>query len=349
LLLQNLPIDRLPGLGGDLGANVMSEIGVATAGDLIQRRADVLRAFPERGEWIIALASGMDSAADPVKDRQLVKTLSNGKTFFGRNALRSVAEVEYWFRAFAGELHQRYMEQLLKHQRAPTSIGIQITVGSCSGWQNMKGSTESFSRQQPIGLGRSGTVAEIVSAATSCFQRWLAGVQFQELCIVTMGLNLGKFADLENSAPIKSFFGKASSTSSAKSVTSDASVGATSDSASAKAKAKAAIGSGSIRSFFAKPSAPSSSSGAVRAENVEASKSSSQDAFRGLEASQVDEAVFAQLPSSIQKEIAEQLRLPQNRPGKRTPHVPTATCDVATPQRKKLRQDCQEVVEIEID
>mmetsp|Transcript_12636 Transcript_12636/g.20925 ORF Transcript_12636/g.20925 Transcript_12636/m.20925 type:complete len:628 (-) Transcript_12636:60-1943(-) len=352
LLLQSLPIDRLPGLGGDLGANVMSEIGVATAGDLLQRREDVLRAFPERGEWIIALASGMDSAADSVKDRQLVKSLSNGKTFFGSKALRTVAEVEYWFRAFAGELHQRYMDQVLKHHRAPTSIGIHVTVGACSSWLNRKGSTDSFSRQQPISLGRCGTVAEIASAATSCFQRWFAGTQCQELFIVMMGLNLGKFVDLDNSAPIKSFFGKAASTSSTKSSTCPPSIGTMTDLISASSSAKTqgknvASGGSSIKAFFAKSPASKSTSTAVQAV-AGVSHAQHPSSRHGLNASQFDEEVFAQLPTSIQKEIAEQLRLPHHVGSCKSIGTTTA-CDVATPQRKKLRQDCQEVVEIEID
>lgn len=349
LLLHSMPIDRLPGLGGDLGASVMSEIGVKTAGELVQRRTDVLTAFPEKGEWIVGLASGMDSAADAVKDRQLVKSLSNGKTFFGRNALRTVSEVEYWLRAFAGELHQRYMEQILQHQRAPSSVGIQITSGSCSGWQNMKGNTSSCSRQQPISLGRCGTVAEIASAAISCFHRWFAGTQSQEFYIVTLGLNLGKFVDLESSVQIQSFFCKAGSTSAK---TSTVGIGsATEATSTGKLQGKSSVGSGSIRAFFAKTSA-SASSAPVRtdAEPVQNQHPSRGCEIRGLDASQVDEAVFAELPLSIQKEIAAQLRLPQHHIAKCTTKVSAATCDVATPQRKKLRRDCpEEIVEIEID
>merc|ERR1712157_668779 len=135
--------------------------------------------FPEKGEWLLALASGKDSAADPVKDRQLVKSLSNGKTFFGSCRLRTVAEVEHWLGELACELHQRYQEQVEQNQRAPTTIGVHVGVGGARG-KGTQGVAQSSSRQQPIDLGRSGTLAQVVASARACFQRWHNSLGIQQ-------------------------------------------------------------------------------------------------------------------------------------------------------------------------
>eukprot|EP00435_Cladocopium_sp_Y103_P006293 s3560_g2.t1 len=118
VLLKDLPLDRLPGLGGDFGQAVKTRFEVETAGQLLQvSRMEVMKHFPQRGEWLLALAAGEDSAAEAVKDRQLVKSLSNGKTFFGEKRLRSLAEVDYWLGELAGELHRRYQKQALNFTR----------------------------------------------------------------------------------------------------------------------------------------------------------------------------------------------------------------------------------------
>eukprot|EP00913_Durusdinium_trenchii_P018809 g17676.t1 len=134
VLLKDLPLDRLPGLGGDFGQAVKSRFGVQSAGELLQvPRPDVLKQFPQRGEWLLALAAGDDSAAEAVKDRQLVKSLSNGKTFFGEKRLRSLEEVDYWLGELTGELHRRYLQQVEKHQRTPrTPEQILQTAKACA-------------------------------------------------------------------------------------------------------------------------------------------------------------------------------------------------------------------------
>eukprot|EP00434_Breviolum_minutum_P017205 symbB.v1.2.015189.t2/scaffold1044.1/size142232/10 len=109
---QDLPLDRLPGLGGDFGQAVKTRLEVETAGQVLQVPREVMKHFPQKGEWLLALAAGEDSAAEAVKDRQLVKSLSNGKTFFGDKRLRSLAEVDYWLGELSGELHRRYQKQV---------------------------------------------------------------------------------------------------------------------------------------------------------------------------------------------------------------------------------------------
>lgn len=197
VLLKDLPLDRLPGLGGDFGQAVKSRFGVQSAGELLQvPRPDVLKQFPQRGEWLLALAAGDDSAAEAVKDRQLVKSLSNGKTFFGEKRLRSLEEVDYWLGELTGELHRRYLQQVEKHQRTPSTLQVSLTLDQ----------KEHLTRQQPIQLGSQGTPEQILQTAKACARR--AGAVSG---VISLGLSLSNMIPLEaSSASLSKFFGRKS-------------------------------------------------------------------------------------------------------------------------------------------
>eukprot|EP00928_Gymnodinium_smaydae_P083483 TRINITY_DN66723_c0_g1_i1.p1 TRINITY_DN66723_c0_g1~~TRINITY_DN66723_c0_g1_i1.p1 ORF type:complete len:636 (+),score=65.38 TRINITY_DN66723_c0_g1_i1:75-1910(+) len=308
LLLEPLPLDRLPGLGGDLGAKVKAELGVSTAGELVQRHVDVMKAFPDKGEWLLALARGSDTAAEPVKDRQLVRSLSNSKTFFGRSQLKTAEEVEYWLREFSGELHKRYREQVERHQRAPSTIGIHVTIGtSFRSWQDFKSSTESFSRQQPISLGRDGTRDDIANAAIACFRRWLAESRRTDIAVLMLGLNLSKMASLDK-VPISSYFKKSSSQGSDKQ---SASAPRASQTQSSRAQAvDPATRSGTLHALFGKGAASKAAPSIISVGDEsphEARRSTT--IVSTLSASVVDKATLAELPLHIRREIEEQLGL----------------------------------------
>eukprot|EP00927_Polykrikos_kofoidii_P073063 TRINITY_DN69138_c0_g1_i1.p1 TRINITY_DN69138_c0_g1~~TRINITY_DN69138_c0_g1_i1.p1 ORF type:complete len:683 (-),score=77.79 TRINITY_DN69138_c0_g1_i1:49-2001(-) len=385
LLLRNLPIDRLPGLGGEFGAKIMRELEIGTAGELVDRGPDARRLFGEKGEWIVALASGRDSAADLVKDRQLVKSLSNGKTFFGKSKLKTASEVEYWLREFSGELHQRYKEQLEQHQRAPTTIGIHMTVGACHRWQDVKGNAESFSKQQTISLGRHGTVSDIATAATACFHRWLSGSRSQSVDIVSLGLSLTKFVAVCSNAPITSFFNKGPN----EAVASEASTAAVATSMAPRLDPSAVPEALSFVNtplgvLFAKARLPQSSfvsggmakSTAAAAKEMAGAVASAQNAtptatgvgeaiavgdspparrrrleappLELIQAAHVDETVLAELPPSIQREVREQLCLSRGASllDRRIEPQNLEVRKDASPHRPKSHQD---VIEIEID
>eukprot|EP00931_Biecheleriopsis_adriatica_P059272 TRINITY_DN35440_c0_g1_i1.p1 TRINITY_DN35440_c0_g1~~TRINITY_DN35440_c0_g1_i1.p1 ORF type:complete len:584 (+),score=155.31 TRINITY_DN35440_c0_g1_i1:79-1830(+) len=306
-LLKDLPLDRLPGLGGDLGNLVKSKLAVETAGQLVEKRDEAMVHFPEKGEWLVALASGLDSAADPVKDRQLVKSLSNGKTFFGSSQLRSLAEVEYWLGELAGELHRRYAEQVEQHQRAPTTIGIHVGTGGGRG-KGMKGSSESFSKQQSIDLGRNGSVAQIATAAKACFLRWHAGAKAPDLAVTSLGLSLTNMTPLDGgAASIKKFFGRSGAQANVKP-------------APVEQQEKPPAAKSTLASFFAKATAA--------AEVVQDSPPQAAPASLGLDAAEVDESVLAELPPSIQAEIRAQLAGSRGSSAGALPPAKRQRCDV---------------------
>jgi len=204
-LLCDLPLDRLPGLGGDLGAQVKEVLQVQTASELSRLpRQHVEAAFPRQASYLLELAEGR--YFEPVQDRELCKSLSSAKTFFGSNCLRSSINCRRWLAELAGELHQRYTADMARHQRAPSRISVSVGSGNAMG--QVPGNTTSASRQQPISLGSTGTVANISDAASACFQRWMAssGQVDGALSVTSLGLSLSGMQPVETKAAIKRFF-----------------------------------------------------------------------------------------------------------------------------------------------
>lgn len=292
-LLNDLPLDRLPGLGGDFGSAVKSRVQVELVGELLAKRSEVMIHFPDKGEWLLALAAGSDKAADPVKDRQLVKSLSNGKTFFGSKQLRSVAEVDHWLGELAGELHLRYVDQVSKHQRAPTTIGIHVTTETGRG--KGKGGMESAARQQSIDLGRDGSVEKITAAARACFRRW-HGTAGEVLAVTVLGLSLTNIVPIEaGKSPLTKYFGKSTGPSEPK---------AESAPSMPPTEQKAPK---PLARFFQK--VPGQGSGQAAADGTSEKATTTVPKPPVFEAMAVDESVLAELPLNLQEELRRELRL----------------------------------------
>lgn len=271
VLLKDLPLDRLPGLGGDFGQSVKTRFEVETAGQLLQvSRMEVLKHFPQRGEWLLALVAGEDAAAEAVKDRQLVKSLSNGKTFFGEKRLGSLAEVDYWLGELAGELHRRYQKQVEKHQRVPTTLGVSLSME-----RKASGAKEHLTRQQSISLGSSGSVELILTAAKALVRR--AGHVSD---VVVLGLCLSNMVSLEASGSLTKCFGKSNAEN----------TGEKPDKSKVKPKVQDPDQENLLKASFA------------RAAKREVEPMGRMD-------QEVDEGVLAELPLNIQEEIRKQMGL----------------------------------------
>ncbi|XP_007484039.1 DNA polymerase eta isoform X3 [Monodelphis domestica] len=86
-LFSHLPIGKIRNLGGKLGASVIGTLGVEYMGELTQFTELQLQShFGEKnGSWLYAMCRGIEH--DPVKPRQLPKTIGCSKNFPGITAL----------------------------------------------------------------------------------------------------------------------------------------------------------------------------------------------------------------------------------------------------------------------
>eukprot|EP00929_Paragymnodinium_shiwhaense_P086084 TRINITY_DN46582_c0_g1_i1.p1 TRINITY_DN46582_c0_g1~~TRINITY_DN46582_c0_g1_i1.p1 ORF type:complete len:687 (+),score=96.86 TRINITY_DN46582_c0_g1_i1:180-2063(+) len=319
LLMQDLPLDRVTGLGGDFGEKVKAALGVATCGELLAKsREEVLHKFPERGDCLLAMAAGKDQATDPVKDRQLTKSLSNGKQFFGTRAIRTPEEAEHWLEEFAGELHIRYQEQVKTHGRAPTTVCISVGMSSANPGDKMSWAAyESQTRQQSIDLGRTGTVRQIADGAKSCFRKWHAGLQGKAFEINMLGMSLTNMEDLGGRVTLTRFFSKSKeippAISSAPTLASKEQT-----QAAAPAMCPELCPETIVQVLDDGDDTPSTSTNA-------------------LDVSAVDESVLAELPWSIQQEIRSQMRAAASRANTGTEALQSGSSLDAAKQPKRRR------------
>lgn len=94
-------------LGGKLGASVIEILGVEYMGELTQFTESQLQShFGEKnGSWLYAMCRGIEH--DPVKPRQLPKTIGCSKNFPGKTALATREQVQWWLLQLAQELEER--------------------------------------------------------------------------------------------------------------------------------------------------------------------------------------------------------------------------------------------------
>ena len=126
-LMASLPLGKLKGFGGKLGAALSAPpLGAKTAGDVAalastrEGFARLERALGgrERAAWVAAAVRG-DDGGEAVAPRPLPKSLAAAKAF---PPTRSTAEVARWLRVLADELSERVAEDADDHGRRPGNL-----------------------------------------------------------------------------------------------------------------------------------------------------------------------------------------------------------------------------------
>jgi len=198
-LLDMLPLDRLPGLGGDLGKRAMAQLGVSTAGALAALdRALVVKAFGDGADSLLRAARGDCDGA--VQDRAVYQSFAASKTFY-RDPLRCADDTTRWLESFAAELWGRLEDHRREYSRVPSHACVSATMGLGDG-------ARAVSRSERIDLGWGGSVRDISALAGRLVRRCL---QPGVVEIAVLGLTLTKFVDLpaEGKKGIAGFFGAA--------------------------------------------------------------------------------------------------------------------------------------------
>ncbi|GAB1301107.1 DNA polymerase eta [Apodemus speciosus] len=113
-------------LGGKLGASVIEVLGVEYMGDLTQFPESQLQShFGEKnGSWLYAMCRGIEH--DPVKPRQLPKTIGCSKNFPGKTALATQEQVQWWLLQLALELEERLTKDRNDNDRVASQLVVSI-------------------------------------------------------------------------------------------------------------------------------------------------------------------------------------------------------------------------------
>ena len=185
-LLAELPIDRIRGLGAKFGRELAESLEVKTIGELartpIRRLEEVCG--EERAQWVRKVSLGLDD--EPVKEREMPKSIGTGKTFRGALAIRSLAAAKRWLIELAAELNDRCEADTDEWNRVPKLL----TLGLSSPDERETNSGH-CSRRCPMRLG----AEEIAQDALALVSKWASGRS--DWSITGMSVSASNFVSLE--------------------------------------------------------------------------------------------------------------------------------------------------------
>ncbi|XP_028844159.1 DNA polymerase eta [Denticeps clupeoides] len=124
-LFSSLPISKIRNLGGKLGSTIAERLDVENIGELTKFTQDNLVQYfgDKTGQWLYDLCRGIEF--EPVKPRQLPKSIGCSKNFPGKTSLATKEQVQHWLRQLALELEER----LNKDRDVNGRVAKLLTVG----------------------------------------------------------------------------------------------------------------------------------------------------------------------------------------------------------------------------
>ncbi|XP_029448693.1 DNA polymerase eta isoform X2 [Rhinatrema bivittatum] len=127
-LFSQLPISKIRHLGGKLGASISQTLGVEYMGQLTQfSESQLQNHFGEKtGLWLYELCRGTEH--EPVKPRQLIKSIGCSKNFPGKTALATREQVQYWLLQLALELKERLVKDRETNCRVARQLAVSLRM-----------------------------------------------------------------------------------------------------------------------------------------------------------------------------------------------------------------------------
>ncbi|XP_073154527.1 DNA polymerase eta isoform X2 [Henckelia pumila] len=136
--LEPLPIKKMKQLGGKLGTSLETELGVNTVGDLLQFSEESLQERYGRntGTWLWNIARGI--CGEEVEGRLLPKSHGSGKTFPGRQALKTLPSVQKWLNELCEELSERLQSDLEQNKRIAHTLTLHASAYKLNDSESLK-------------------------------------------------------------------------------------------------------------------------------------------------------------------------------------------------------------------
>jgi DNA polymerase eta len=185
-LLRDLPIDRIRGLGAKFGRELAEGLDVKTIGELALtplRRLEQI-CGEEKAQWVRKVSLGLDD--DPVKPREMPKSIGTGKTFRGGLAIKTLAAAKHWLTELAAELNDRCEADEQEWNR----VGKLLTLGLSS--PDERGTSSGYcSRSCPMRQG----ALEKAQDALALLSKWASGRT--NWSITGLSVSASNFASLE--------------------------------------------------------------------------------------------------------------------------------------------------------
>ncbi|KAL2081761.1 hypothetical protein ACEWY4_023614 [Coilia grayii] len=124
-LFSSLAVSKIRHLGGKLGISICETLEVNNIGELTKFTQEHLaqKFGIKTGQWLYDLCRGIEF--EPVKPRQLAKSIGCSKNFPGKLSLDTKEKVQYWLQQLALELEER----LIKDRDVNGRVAKLLTVG----------------------------------------------------------------------------------------------------------------------------------------------------------------------------------------------------------------------------
>ena len=185
-LLDELPIDRIRGLGAKFGRELADGLNVKTIGELARTPLRKLEEVcgEEKAQWVRKVSLGLDD--DPVKAREMPKSIGTGKTFRGALAIRSIASAKHWLAELTAELNDRCEADEEEWNRVPKLLTLGI-----SSPDERETSSGHCSRRCPLRPGAD----EMAQDALALLSKWASGRE--RWSITGMSVSASNFVSLE--------------------------------------------------------------------------------------------------------------------------------------------------------
>ncbi|KAK6150239.1 hypothetical protein DH2020_017764 [Rehmannia glutinosa] len=137
-LLESLPIKKMKQLGGKLGTSLQTDLFVNTVGDLLQFSEEKLqeRYGINTGTWLWNIARGI--SGEEVVGRLLPMSHGSGKTFPGRQALKTVSSVQKWLHELCEELNERLLYDLEQNKRIARTLTLHASAYKLNDSESLK-------------------------------------------------------------------------------------------------------------------------------------------------------------------------------------------------------------------
>ncbi|XP_074803182.1 DNA polymerase eta isoform X2 [Natator depressus] len=127
-LFSHMPISSIRHLGGKLGASIADVLGVEYMGQLtLFSESQLQTRFGDKtGSWLYDLCRGIEQ--EPVKPRQLPKSIGCSKNFPGKAALTTQKQVQHWLLQMALELEERLSKDRDQNCRVAKQLTVSIRM-----------------------------------------------------------------------------------------------------------------------------------------------------------------------------------------------------------------------------
>ncbi|XP_070578564.1 DNA polymerase eta-like [Ptychodera flava] len=191
-LYRTMPINKVRHFGGKLGQQLQDELGMQYMADIGKLTLKQLQSQlgDKTGAWLYEIGRGIEH--EPVRPRQLTKSVGCGKNFPGKTSLATKQQVKHWLLQLSLEIEERLVTELDMNKRSAKLLTVSVRMVGTP--------PQSASRSFKLVSTNAESIARSALAVIQCFN--VAGNHQGAWSppILTLSLSASKFNDTNESS-----------------------------------------------------------------------------------------------------------------------------------------------------